>query len=58
MKKSSRPAVNKVSGDRGKAEAAATAGPGKPAGKSTAAAPLSKVRLLVMEHLAADTPFF
>ncbi|XP_029016956.1 cytospin-A [Betta splendens] len=44
MKKSGRPAVSKSSGDRGKAEAAAAVGPGKPAGKSTAAAPLSKVK--------------
>ncbi|XP_069022285.1 cytospin-A isoform X2 [Embiotoca jacksoni] len=43
MKKSVRPAVSKVSGDRGKSEAAANAGAGKPAGKN-AAAPLSKVK--------------
>lgn len=53
MKKSSRPAVSKVSGDRGKAEVAAPVGTGKPAAKSTGAAPLSKVRLM-MNRLAAD----
>uniref|UniRef100_A0A3Q3N4L1 Cytospin-A n=1 Tax=Mastacembelus armatus TaxID=205130 RepID=A0A3Q3N4L1_9TELE len=36
MKKSVRPAVSKVSGDRGKSEAAATAGTGKTAAKSLA----------------------
>uniref|UniRef100_A0A671XIP6 Cytospin-A n=1 Tax=Sparus aurata TaxID=8175 RepID=A0A671XIP6_SPAAU len=35
MKKSVRPAVGKVSGDRGKAEAVATAGTGKPAAKTS-----------------------
>uniref|UniRef100_A0A8D2ZGG9 Cytospin-A n=1 Tax=Scophthalmus maximus TaxID=52904 RepID=A0A8D2ZGG9_SCOMX len=45
MKKSVRPAVSKVSGDRGKAEAAVTAGTGKPAAKTSITAPLSKVRL-------------
>ncbi|XP_026176794.1 cytospin-A isoform X1 [Mastacembelus armatus] len=44
MKKSVRPAVSKVSGDRGKSEAAATAGTGKTAAKSTTTAPLSKVK--------------
>ncbi|XP_018524901.1 cytospin-A [Lates calcarifer] len=44
MKKSVRPAVSKVSGDRGKAEAAATAGTGKPAAKTSSTAPLSKVK--------------
>uniref|UniRef100_A0AAQ6AG70 Cytospin-A n=1 Tax=Amphiprion ocellaris TaxID=80972 RepID=A0AAQ6AG70_AMPOC len=44
MKKSVRPAVSKVSGDRGKSEAAATAGTGKPTAKSTTNAPLSKVK--------------
>lgn len=47
MKKSVRPAVSKVSGDRGKAEAAATAGTGKPAAKTSSTAPLSKVRLVM-----------
>ncbi|XP_060893208.1 cytospin-A [Labrus mixtus] len=42
MKKSVRPAVSKVSGDRGKAEAAATTG--KSAAKTGATAPLSKVK--------------
>jgi len=46
MKKSVRPAVGKVSGDRGKAEATVTSGSGKPAAKTSTAAPLSKVRLL------------
>lgn len=46
MKKSVRPAVSKVSGDRGKAEAAAATGPGKPAAKTSTTAPLSKVRLI------------
>lgn len=54
MKKSSRPAASKVSGDRSKTEAAATVGTGKPAAKSTTTAPLSKVRI-TMDHLAADT---
>ncbi|XP_031158013.1 cytospin-A isoform X2 [Sander lucioperca] len=44
MKKSVRPAASKVSGDRGKAEATATAGTGKPAAKTSTAAPLSKVK--------------
>ncbi|XP_038560519.1 cytospin-A [Micropterus salmoides] len=44
MKKSVRPAVSKVSGDRGKAEAAAATGPGKPAAKTSTTAPLSKVK--------------
>lgn len=44
MKKSVRPAVGKVSGDRGKAEAVATAGTGKPAAKTSTTAALSKVR--------------
>lgn len=44
MKKSARPAVSKVSADRGKSEAPAAAGAGKPATKSTATAPLSKVK--------------
>ncbi|XP_042343668.1 cytospin-A isoform X1 [Plectropomus leopardus] len=44
MKKSVRPAVSKVSGDRGKAEATATAGTGKPAAKTATTAPLSKVK--------------
>ncbi|XP_023253552.1 cytospin-A [Seriola lalandi dorsalis] len=44
MKKSVRPAVSKVSGDRGKAEAAAGAGTGKPAAKTGTTAPLSKVK--------------
>ncbi|XP_037633764.1 cytospin-A [Sebastes umbrosus] len=44
MKKSVRPAVSKVSGDRGKAEATATAGTGKPAAKTSTTAPLSKVK--------------
>uniref|UniRef100_A0A672GS95 Cytospin-A n=1 Tax=Salarias fasciatus TaxID=181472 RepID=A0A672GS95_SALFA len=44
MKKSVRPAVSKVGGDRGKTEAAAAAGAGKPATKSPATAPLSKVK--------------
>uniref|UniRef100_A0A1A8EUB4 Cytospin-A n=1 Tax=Nothobranchius korthausae TaxID=1143690 RepID=A0A1A8EUB4_9TELE len=42
MKKSARPAASKVSGDRGKSEAAAPAGTGKSAAK--AAAPLPKVK--------------
>lgn len=45
MKKSVRPAVSKASGDRGKADAAATAGTGKPAAKTSTTAPLSKVRI-------------
>ncbi|KAG7491092.1 cytospin-A isoform X1 [Solea senegalensis] len=44
MKKSVRPAVSKVGGERGKAEAAATAGTGKPAAKTSTTAPLSKVK--------------
>ncbi|XP_070760525.1 cytospin-A isoform X1 [Enoplosus armatus] len=44
MKKSVRPAVSKASGDRGKAEAAAATGNGKPAAKTSATAPLSKVK--------------
>ncbi|XP_022070157.1 cytospin-A [Acanthochromis polyacanthus] len=44
MKKSVRPAVSKAGGDRGKSEAAATAGTGKPTAKSTTNAPLSKVK--------------
>ncbi|KAL7391939.1 hypothetical protein ABVT39_017056 [Epinephelus coioides] len=44
MKKSVRPAVSKVSGDRGKSEATATAGTGKPAAKTGTTAPLSKVK--------------
>ncbi|XP_056275037.1 cytospin-A [Pseudoliparis swirei] len=44
MKKSVRPAVGKVSGDRGKAEATVTSGSGKPAAKTSTAAPLSKVK--------------
>ncbi|XP_017270210.1 cytospin-A isoform X1 [Kryptolebias marmoratus] len=44
MKKSVRPAASKVSGDRGKSEAAAPAGTGKSAAKSVATAPLSKVK--------------
>uniref|UniRef100_A0A1A8PD93 Cytospin-A n=1 Tax=Nothobranchius rachovii TaxID=451742 RepID=A0A1A8PD93_9TELE len=44
MKKSARPAASKVSGDRGKSEAAAPAGTGKSAAKGVAAAPLSKVK--------------
>uniref|UniRef100_A0A671XIE8 Cytospin-A n=1 Tax=Sparus aurata TaxID=8175 RepID=A0A671XIE8_SPAAU len=44
MKKSVRPAVGKVSGDRGKAEAVATAGTGKPAAKTSTTAALSKVK--------------
>ncbi|XP_019949476.1 cytospin-A isoform X2 [Paralichthys olivaceus] len=44
MKKSVRPAVSKVSGDRGKSEAAATAGTGKPAAKTSTTASLSKVK--------------
>lgn len=44
MKKSVRPAVGKVSGDRGKAEAVATAGTGKLAAKTSTTAALSKVR--------------
>lgn len=47
MKKSVRPAVSKVSGDRGKAEATASAGTGKPAAKTNSTAPLSKVRLIM-----------
>ncbi|XP_070689670.1 cytospin-A isoform X1 [Pempheris klunzingeri] len=43
MKKSVRPAVSKVSGDRGK-ESAITSGTGKPAGKTSTTAPLSKVK--------------
>nr|XP_020454873.1 cytospin-A [Monopterus albus] len=43
MKKSVRPAVSKVSGDRGKSEATVNAGTGKPSAKSTSA-PLSKVK--------------
>ncbi len=44
MKKSVRPVVSKVSGDRGKAEATSTTGTGKPAAKtSSTTAPLSKV---------------
>ncbi len=46
MKKSVRPAVSKVSGDRGKGEATATTGTGKPAAKTSTTAPLSKVRLM------------
>lgn len=45
MKKSVRPAASKASGERGKPEVAGTAGTGKPPSKSSAAAPLSKVRL-------------
>ncbi|XP_068617170.1 cytospin-A [Brachionichthys hirsutus] len=44
MKKSVRPAVSKVSGERGKVEAAAAAGTGKAAGRSGTAAPLPKVK--------------
>uniref|UniRef100_A0A8C6VWH6 Cytospin-A n=1 Tax=Nothobranchius furzeri TaxID=105023 RepID=A0A8C6VWH6_NOTFU len=44
MKKSARPAASKVSGDRGKSEAAAPAGTGKSAAKGVAAAPLPKVK--------------
>ncbi|KAM8887057.1 cytospin-A isoform 1-T1 [Spinachia spinachia] len=44
MKKSVRPAVSKGSGDRGKAESAATSVAGKPAAKTTTTAPLSKVK--------------
>uniref|UniRef100_A0A1A7Y647 Cytospin-A n=1 Tax=Iconisemion striatum TaxID=60296 RepID=A0A1A7Y647_9TELE len=44
MKKSARPAASKVSGDRGKSEAAAPAGTGKSAAKGIAAAPLPKVK--------------
>lgn len=47
MKKSVRPAVNKVSGDRGKAEATATTGTGKSTAKTSTTAPLSKVRIIV-----------
>lgn len=43
MKKSARPAVSKVSGDRGKADSTATSGTGKPAAKTSTNAPLSKV---------------
>lgn len=46
MKKSVRPGVSKVSGDRGKSEATATAGTGKPTAKTGTTAPLSKVRLI------------
>lgn len=42
MKKSVRPVVSKVSGDRGKAEVTSTTG--KSAGKANTAAPLSKVK--------------
>ncbi|XP_008333927.1 cytospin-A isoform X3 [Cynoglossus semilaevis] len=44
MKKSVRPGVSKVGGDRGKAEATSTAGTGKPATKTSTIAPLSKVK--------------
>ncbi|XP_059193001.1 cytospin-A [Centropristis striata] len=44
MKKSVRPAVGKVSGDRGKAETAANTGTGKPTAKTSTTAPLSKVK--------------
>ncbi|XP_026199187.1 cytospin-A [Anabas testudineus] len=44
MKKSSRPVVSKASGDRGKAEGGSSVGTGKPTTKSTATAPLSKVK--------------
>ncbi|XP_077378376.1 cytospin-A [Festucalex cinctus] len=44
MKKSVRPVVSKVSSDRGKAEAASTAGTGKPAAKTNSAVSLSKVK--------------
>lgn len=44
MKKTVRPAVSKVSGDRGKSEAATTGG--KPPAKSTTVAPLSKVKFI------------
>lgn len=46
MKKSARPAVSKISGDRGKSEAAAIAGAGKPVSKNATTAPLSKVKLI------------
>lgn len=46
MKKSVRPAVSKVSGDRGKSEIVSSAGTGKSAGKSITTAPLSKVKLI------------
>uniref|UniRef100_A0A3P8VX86 Cytospin-A n=1 Tax=Cynoglossus semilaevis TaxID=244447 RepID=A0A3P8VX86_CYNSE len=44
MKKSVRPGVSKVGGDRGKAEATANAGTGKPTAKTSTIAPLSKVK--------------
>ncbi|XP_054467085.1 cytospin-A [Anoplopoma fimbria] len=44
MKKSVRPAVSKGSGDRGKGDATATSGTGKPAAKTSTSAPLSKVK--------------
>ncbi|XP_072244631.1 cytospin-A isoform X2 [Leuresthes tenuis] len=44
MKKSVRPAVSKVSGDRGKSESAAAAGTGKSAAKSITTASLPKVK--------------
>ncbi|KAM3867964.1 cytospin-A isoform 2-T2 [Diretmus argenteus] len=44
MKKTIRPAVSKVSGERGKAETTSTVGTGKPAAKTTTTAPLSKVK--------------
>lgn len=50
MKKSVRPGVSKVSGDRGKAEPTANAGTGKPAAKSSTTAPLSKVRDSSCDH--------
>lgn len=53
MKKSVRPAASKVSGDRGKAEAAAAAaaGTGKPAAKTGTTAPLSKVSSEQLVHI-------
>ncbi|KAI3372255.1 hypothetical protein L3Q82_022766 [Scortum barcoo] len=44
MKKSVRPAVSKVSGDRGKGEATAATGAGKPTAKTSTTTPLSKVK--------------
>ncbi|XP_028270339.1 cytospin-A [Parambassis ranga] len=44
MKKTARPVVSKVSGDRGKSETTFAAGAGKPAAKSTTSVPLSKVK--------------
>uniref|UniRef100_A0A8C6PKI9 Cytospin-A n=1 Tax=Nothobranchius furzeri TaxID=105023 RepID=A0A8C6PKI9_NOTFU len=52
MKKSARPAASKVSGDRGKSEAAAPAGTGKSAAKGVAAAPLPKVTHMRDEGLS------